>query len=54
LDHVNANLDAYSKKIPTELGQENKAYAPSVAILQLLLDWTEINVNKVLAKREAP
>ena len=54
LDHVNANLDAYSKKIMTELGQEYKAYAPSVAILQLLLDWTEINVNKVLAKREAP
>ena len=54
LDHVIANLDAYSKKITTEIGQENKAYAPSVAILQLLLEWTEINVNKVLAKREAP
>ena len=54
LDYVVLNLEAYSKKITAEIGQENKAYAPSVAILQLLLEWTEINVNKVLAKREAP
>lgn len=54
LDYVVLNLEAYSKKITAEIGQENKAYAPSIAILQLLLEWTEINVNKVLAKREAP
>jgi len=54
LDYVVLNLETYSKKITAEIGQENKAYAPSVAILQLLLEWTEINVNKVLAKRVAP
>ncbi len=54
LDYVVLNLETYSKKITAEIGQENKAYAPSVAILQLLLEWTEININKVLAKREAP
>ncbi|MEY4394179.1 MAG: hypothetical protein RL595_1428 [Planctomycetota bacterium] len=55
LDHVNANLNAYMKKISSEISMspESKPFVPSIAVMQLLLEWTEIKCNEVLIRKKA-